>query len=243
MNIEHKVKHYYQPTNNSCSQAALVTMLSFFGRNLTPESIIKKVPVNKDNEGNDWGTLNQQIATWCISQNFEVEIYSADFQVLDLSWADLPKDELLEKMEATKNARDIPSLGKDWSKIYMQSYIDFVNSGGKLHIRPYLSTELIDALLKSGPTMLCVCYNVFYNSGRSKNVGLRQSEPDDINGRLTNHSIVIYGKNKTGKYLVADPWKKPGLHEAAPEQLLAGMTASQMECDNLLIQLKDGAKE
>ncbi|QQR51656.1 hypothetical protein IPF89_02425 [Candidatus Saccharibacteria bacterium] len=238
--IEHKVTHYYQPTNHSCSQSALAILLSFFGKSLTPEEIVAKIPVNKNDKGEDWGTINQQLATWCLSQGFEVEMHTADFEIIDLSWAKLTKEKLLERMELAKNLRDVPALGKEWSKIYTQSYIDFLEAGGQLHIRPYMTTELLDSLLPDSPLLLCVCYNVLYGSGRSKDVGLRKSETDDLNGKLTNHSIVIYGKDKDGNYLIADPYKEPGLHTIEPERMLAAMTAAQMECDNLLFQLKQG---
>ena len=236
--IEHKVTHYYQPTNHTCSQSAMAILLSFFGKNLTPEEIATKIPVNKNDKGEDWGTINQQLATWCLSQGFEVEMHSADFEVIDLSWAKLPKDKLLGRMELAKDQREVPALGKEWSKIYMQSYIDFVEAGGQLHIRPYMTTELLDNLLPDSPLLLCVCYNVLYGSGRSKDVGLRKSEQDDLNGKLTNHSIVIYGKDEDSNYLIADPYKEPGLHTIEPERMLAAMTAAQMECDNLLFQLR-----
>lgn len=236
--IKHEVTHYYQPTNHSCSQSAMAILLSFFGKSLTPEEIMTKIPVNKNDKGEDWGTINQQLATWCLSQGFDVEMYTADFEVIDLSWAKLPKEKLLERMELAKDRREVPALGKEWSKIYTQSYIDFVNAGGQLHIQPYMTTKLLNDLLPSSPLLLCVCYNVLYNSGRSKDTSLRKSEPDDLSGKLTNHSIVIYGKDDNGNYLIADPWKEPGLHDVEPERMLAAMTAAQMECDNLLFQLK-----
>ena len=236
--IKHEITHYYQPTNYTCSQSAMATLLSFFGATSTPEEIIAKIPVNKNDKGEDWGIINQQLATWCISQGYEVEMHTADFQVIDLSWANLPKDKLLERMKLAKGCRDIPTLGKEWSEIYMQSYIDFVEAGGKLHIHQYMTTELLDNLLADSPLLLCVCYNVLHNTGRSKDVALRKSESDDLGGKLTNHSIVVYGKTDSGNYLIADPYQEPGTHEIEPERLLAAMAASQIECDNLLFQLR-----
>jgi hypothetical protein len=236
--IEHKITHYYQPTNHSCSQSALAILLSHFGKTLTPEQIMSQIPVNKNDKGEDWGTINQQLATWCLSQGFEVEVHTADFEIIDLSWAELPKEKLLERMEAAKDQREVPALGKEWSRIYTQSYIDFLEAGGQLNIRPYMTTDLLNNLLPNSPLLLGVCYNVLYNCGRSRDGGLRKSEPDDLNGKMTNHSIVIYGTNDNGDYLIADPYKEPGLHAIEPERMLAAMAGAQMECDNLLFQLK-----
>lgn len=214
-------------------------LLSFFGVTLTPEEIALKVPIIKNNKGEDWGTINQQLAAWCISLGYVVDMYTADFQVIDLSWANLPKKKSLEKMKAAKEKRDIPALGKEGSKIYMQSYIDFLNSGGNLHIKSYITTSLIDSLLANSPLLVGVCYNVLYGTGRSRDVALRKSVPDDLNGKLTNHSIIIYGKDNNGNYMIADPYLEPGRHEIESERLLVSMTAAQMECDNLVIKLRE----
>jgi len=240
--IKHKVRHFYQPTNHTCGQSSMAILLSFFGVETTPEEVAAKVPVNKNDKGEDWGTINQQLATWCISQGYEVEMHTADFQIIDLSWADLPKDKLLERMKSARDHREIPALGKEWSKIYMQSYIDFVEAGGILHIHPFISTKLLDAALQKSPLLSCVCYNVLYNSGRSNNIALRRSDADDLEGKLTNHSIVIYGKTDNCNYLIADPYKEPGTHEIEPERLLAAMATAQMECDNLFFQLKERSR-
>lgn len=232
------IKHYYQPTNHSCSQASMASALSFYGINHTPEEIAKMIPVNKDDDGKEWGTINQQLATWCIGQGFDVVMYTADFEVIDLSWVNLSKTEQLERMEATKEHRDVPGLGKEWSKMYMQAYIDFINAGGELHIVPFMTRKIINTLLADGPIIVCVCSSVLYNSGRSKNIGLRKSVNDDINGIIVNHTIVVFDKDKNNNYIVSDPWKEPGIYAVEPEQLLAAMAAAQIECDNLIFQLK-----
>lgn len=237
--IKHAITHYYQPSNHTCGQSSIAMLLSFFGKTFTPEEITEIIPVNKNDKGEDWGTITQQIATWCISQGFDVEMHTADFQIIDLSWMKLSKDEQLNRMELAKDHREVPSLGKEWSKIYMQSYIDFLNSGGELHIQPRMSVELIEKLLPNSPIMLCVCYNVLYGCGRSKDTGLRESEPDDIEGKITNHFVVIVGKSETDNYLIADPWRQPGVHEIESERLIIAMTAAQIECDNILFQLKE----
>lgn len=235
--IEHAVTHHYQPTNNTCGQTALSMLLSHFDDHIGAEEIAAKVPVVKNEKGQDWGTLNQQLAEWCIKRGYDVTMYTADFQIIDLSWSDLAKDELLNRMEAAKTHREVPSLGKMWAEAYMQSYIDFINAGGDLHVIPYMSTKLLDELLTKGPLVACVCLGVLYGRGRRRAIDLRQTEPDDLDGITPTHSIVIYGKDAEGNYQIADPWEKPGRHTVEPECLLAAMTASQIECDNLLFQL------
>jgi hypothetical protein len=213
-------------------------VFSYFGQTISPEAIIDQIPVNKNGQGEDWGTLNQELATWCIAQGYNVRICTADFQIIDLAWIGLTKDARLARMEVAKTHRDIPVLGMALSQRYMQSYINFVKAGGNLQILPYMSTKLLDSLLADGPFIASACFNVLYATGRTKSTGLRETELDDVGGRLANHSIVIRGKDDAGNYLFADPWQIPGFHAVEPERLLAAMGASQMECDNMLFQLR-----
>ena len=67
---------------------------------------------------------------------------------------------------------------------------------------------------------------------------MRKIDDDDIHGKITNHSVVVYGKDETGNYLINDPWKELGFHVIEPEHLLCAITAAQVECDNLILQLK-----
>lgn len=211
--------------------------LSFYGQNVTTEDILKSVPTLKRDNGEDWGMINQMLATWCLSQGYAVSMHTADFQIIDLSWIGLDRNKLLGRMKESLDRRNVPALGPDWSKVYMQSYIDFLENGGELQIAPFMSNQLLDSLLQSGPIMGCVNFNVLHKIGRTQENGLRQFAVDDKNGRLTNHTVVIYGKNDNGQYLVADPGQQPGRFTFEAEHLLAAMTASQIECDNLVFQL------
>lgn len=235
--FSYPVKHCYQSTNNNCSQAALSILLSYYERSIAAEEIMRQIPVNKDEKGEDWGTINQQLATWCIGQGFAVELYTFDCQAIDLSWASLDRNQLLARIAAAKQVRDVPSLGKHWSEIYLQSYGDFVEAGGTLFIQPHVTTALLYELLKKGPLLVCVCFNTLHNQGRLKYPAIRKSVPDDMNGKIGTHSIVMYGVTQNGEFQIADPWEKPGTHIVEPERMLCAISAAQIECDNLLFQL------
>ena len=83
---EYSVTEYLQPTNHSCSFAAVATLLSYYDDKVTPNDILSEISVNKDSEGNDIGAINQNLAVYCLKRGYNVDIYSADFQLLDLSW-------------------------------------------------------------------------------------------------------------------------------------------------------------
>lgn len=234
----HEIAHQYQSTNNNCSQTALSMLLNYYGLNKSPKDIMSEIPVTKDEKGNDWGTITQQLASWCISLGFKVKMYSFDIQILDLSWKDLDETELLNKLHSILGVRDVPALGKEWSKEYVQSYIEFIKAGGSLTIKDYPTIELLEKLLAKAPIFASVNFNVMYGYGRRKNVGLRESIEDFKEGKLTNHSIVISGY-KAGEFQVYDPWEKPGIHKINSERIIAAITAAQIEADNLLFQIEN----
>lgn len=239
--INYPLKHHYQPTNNSCGQASLAMLLSYYDKQLTPEAIMDIIPVRKNAKGEDWGTLNQDLAIWCLSQGFDVVMHSADFQILDTSWAGLPHDELLQRLISVKGHRDVPSLGKEFSELYTESYIDFLNAGGELYVHQYLSEKLLDDFLAEGPMIVCVCVNVFYGEGRTKDLetpALRKSQTDDINGGLYGHAVVVHGKNNDGDYMIADPWKEPGFYTVNADKLIGAMYAAQIDTDTSMFGLK-----
>jgi hypothetical protein len=231
----HDVRHAYQSTNNNCSQTALAILLSQYDHDTTADEIIAQVPVQKDENGDDYGSINPTLADWCLEQGFAVDLYTFDCQAIDLSWGALSRERLLERIEAAMHSRDVPSLGPVWSQIYLQAYVDFVSDGGELHIRPHVTSKLLYELLEKGPILPSVCYSTLYNEGRSRNIALRESVYDDVAGKVINHSIVIYGNDEDGNFLVADPWK--GMQVIEPERMLCSITAAQIECDNLLFQL------
>lgn len=240
MNItEHKIKHQYQPTNTTCSPTALSMLLGFYGKDLSVDEVSEKVPQVYNESGEPFGTINTQMATWCISLGFDVSLYTFDCQVIDQSWAELANDKLLDRLEARKDGWVVPSLGKAWTKAYTQSYIDFIKDGGELVIQPAVTSKLLYELLKNGPILPCLCFNTLYGSSRTKNFDEHKSADDDVNGRTWNHSVVIYGNDDSGKFLIADPFRKPGMHTIEPERLIAAISTGQIECDNLLFQLKD----
>lgn len=126
----------------------------------------------------------------------------------------------------------------EWTKQYTQAYIDFVLEGGVLRIQPSVTTSLLYELLKTGPFLPCVSYSTLYGASRSRNIDDLKSVDDDIDGRAMNHSIVVYGNDNEGNFLIADPWKKPGLHIIEPERMIAAISTAQIECDNLLFKIR-----
>lgn len=212
-------------------------LFSVYGKSINVEEISKSVPQVKNEKDEDFGTINQQMATYCIELGFEVSMYTFDCQIIDQSWKDFSADKIIERLEASKDGWEAPGLGSLWSNGYRQAYIGFVKAGGNLQIRPYVTSSLIYELLKKGPVLPCLCFNTLYGSGRTSHFDDTSEAFDDVNGRTWNHSVVIYGNNEQGEFLVADPWKRPGLQIINPEAIIAAISTAQIECDNALFQI------
>jgi len=234
----HKIRHQYQPTNTTCSPTALSILLEHYGKRIGPLDIETEVPQRRNDEGEKVGTINLQLATWCLKNGYSVRLYTFDCQVIDQSWAQLGTEQQVERMKLRKDGWVVPSIGEEWTKQYTQAYIDFVSAGGDLHIQPAVTRKLLYSLLEKGPFLSDVSYSTLYGASRSRDVDDTESVDDDINGSAMNHSVLVYGNDEEGSFLIADPWKKPGLHTIEPDRMIAAISTAQIECDNLLFQLR-----
>ena len=236
--IEHKVKLIYQPTSNTCGYTALSILLSHYRVNIKPLDLVKKVPQPKNENGKPVGSVTAHLVTWLLQEGWAIDFYAFDCQVLDLSWDGLNGKELLHKLEKIKGNRNVPGLGEHWTKVYIDSYIHMIEAGGEINIQPHVTSKLLYKLLQKGPVYANYCATTVNGEGR-----LAYPDPnnrihvhDDIKGKVSNHSVVIYGNDSVGNFLVADPWH--GLRKIDCETMLCGITAAQIECDNQCFQLQ-----
>lgn len=237
MSLDHAVKDFRQPTNHTCGQTAVAMLLSHYDAQISLDEVIA-AKTYKDEDGEETGSLSQELATWVLGKGYDVEFYVFDFLIVDLSWSQLNPDQIIERLDKVKASREVPALGKKWSERYVQSYIDFLRAGGSLHIQPYPTVKLLEKLLKAGPIFANVGTQTFFNQGRTRYPAYHQEIADDVDGYASTHSIVIYGKNHDGAFLIADPWS--GQYTASSERLVAGIIAAEVECDSLLFTICPG---
>ena len=231
--IEHSLKHQFQPTNNTCGYTALSILLSHYDNNLTPEKLVTEVPQPKDSEGTSHGSVTAQLAAWCQQQGFQVHMYVSDLYILDLSWSDYSSTELLKRLKEVENKREIPIMDSLWVRVYEDAYVSMLENGAKISIVPFITSDLINTLLNEGPVYANICSTALRGKGRDiayVKKGGRSRELDDINGNIGTHSVVIYGIQDNGDYLVADPWD--GKVVVNGEKMVLAIQAAQIECDN-----------
>jgi hypothetical protein len=239
---QHQVTQYYQPTANTCGYAALAILLSHYGSTMTAEEVVLAVPQPEDENGKPTGSITAQLATWLRTQGYGLTFYSFDCQILDLSWQHLDGQDVIYKLKQVKYIRNIGGLGKKyWSALYAQAYIDYLEHGGVLKIQPHVTSKLLYGLLRDGPVYANFCSTLVNGKGRASHPKPQErvSVPDDIQGTVGTHSVVIYGNNQAGDFLVADPWE--GQRTIDCETMLCGITAAQIECDNQCFQITDEA--
>lgn len=106
--ISWDVKPQTQPTSTTCSPTALSILLDHYKDNIGPLEIEAVVPQCLDENGKKMGTINQQLATWCIHRGYDVSMYTFDCQIIDQSWSKLSKDKLLERLKLRKSGWVVP---------------------------------------------------------------------------------------------------------------------------------------
>lgn len=229
--VQYKIVHYYQPTNDTCGYAALAILLSYYGKTYSPEDIGKMVPQPKDASGTSHGSVTAELAGWCQSQGFRARMYASDMYILDLSWQDKSSRKIKSRLEEIGMKRQISIMDSRWVKIYIDAYVAMIDLGTDLMVVPFITTKLLYELLRDGPIYANICSTA--NSGRGRTIsqpGLRKTKIDDVNGIVSTHSVVIYGCDEDGNFLVADPWD--GMTIVESERMVLAIEAAQIECDN-----------
>lgn len=231
MKIIHDITSELQPTNVSCTQTATAMLLSHYDEKFNVARVLQDVPTQ------DFGSSMQELAIYCIKQGYEVEMYSFDTRILDLSWAGLSDNDLVMKLEKVKYVRNIDSLGKTFTEQYVEDYIQFIKNGGSLSILPYPNSDLLRRLVREGPICVAVNYTTLYGAGHTRDMGLRKSVQDDLENGITTHAIVVYGENDSGEFLISDPYGDPKKSTVTSDQLIASIMAAQWLCDNMLFRI------
>lgn len=97
-----------------------------------------------------------------------------------------------------------------------------------------MTSNLIIDLLEKGPVAAGVAFCILASDGKRNFV---TNEIDPFSGGFGTHSILIYGYDDVAGFMIADPAHGRGRIVVSPENLLAAITAAQVEDDNVLYQV------
>lgn len=232
--VEHDLTHFLQTAEVSCGYTALAMQLSHYGSVLTPEDICRLAPRAVADGVELSGSLAPQLAGWALGQGYQARLTTFDFLIIDLAWASIDGPALLARLKAVRGSRHVLSLGKTLSRTYVDAYVHYLEAGGELVIRPHVSSSSIYEKLRHGPVGVSVCTAPLYGHGRMSEALPGRELPDDANGTIGTHSVVVYGNTASGDFLLADPWRGPS--QVGRDALICAMTAAEIECDALCME-------
>lgn len=232
--VKHHLTHFFQTAEVNCGYTALAMQLSHYGSSLTPEDIFRSAPRAVADGVELPGSLATQLAAWALGEGYKARLTTFDFLIIDLAWASLDGPALVSRLTAVRDSRQVPSLGKALSRTYIDEYVRYLEAGGQLVIVPHVSSSRIYDKLRHGPVGVSVCTAPLYGHGRMSEALPGREIPDDANGTIGTHSVVVYGNTASGDFLLADPWR--GLTQVTRDALICAMTAAEIECDALCME-------
>jgi hypothetical protein len=229
--IRHAIKLYAQTPEAMCGPTSLAMQLSAQGEELSPDEVVTQA--SRFKRAGDPGFTSQELASYCLSLGYQVELWSFDGLVLDYAWKELEGAALAAELEKLCRHHEARTPVEEMKLRYALSYLAFVKAGGSLHVAPFVTTELLLRLLEKGPVGVAVLFGVFASEGK------RDADQafNALTGGSSTHSVLIFGHDEATGFLVADPTPGRGTVTVSKENLLAAITAAQVEYDNVIFQV------
>lgn len=229
--IQHEIKIHAQTPDAMCGPTALAMQLSAHGEELSPDEVVTQA--SRFKRPGDPGFTSQELASYCLSLGYQVDSWSFDGLVLDYAWKDLRGAALATELEKLCRHHESRTPVDESKLRYALAYLAFVEAGGSLNVAPFVTTELILRLLEKGPVAAGVLFGVFASEGKR--------DPDQafnaLTGGSSTHSVLIFGHDEATGFRVADPTPGRGIVTLSKENLLAAITAAQVEYDNVIFQI------
>lgn len=234
MSAPHAVTLHTQTPDAMCGPTALAMQLSALGEALSPLDVVTNAAASK--RPGDPGFTSQELGRYCLSLGYQVELWSFDGLLLDYAWNDLHGAELATELAKLCHYHAGRTPVDDTKLRYALGYLAFVEAGGALHVAPFVTSELLLRLLEKGPVNAGVLFGVFASEGKRD----ADQALDALAGSAGTHSVLILGYEEATGFLVADPGPGRGVVTVGKENLLAAITAAQVELDNVIFQVTGG---
>jgi hypothetical protein len=238
MDIRYDVSLKTQTSSSNCVQTSTSQLLSFYGLNISPKEIENEVPVRTNKDDKPIGTLLPDIGVWLIkSRNLTPKIHVFDIQIIDRSWKSLSHNELLANMKTAKE-KGISTAVTPRASMLIDSYVKYLEADGEINITK-CTNDLLKRLLATGPVLAIISFNYMYDYPRARyNLDKKTYVPDAIDGKVTEHAIVITGyHDKT--YFYNDPDDEHGGKHSTNEDILIGaICTAQINSNNYLLTIE-----
>ncbi|TVQ01102.1 MAG: hypothetical protein EA359_14490 [Balneolaceae bacterium] len=185
-----------QPDDTTCGPTCLHAVYEYYNDSIDLESVIEQVIQLEEG-----GTLGAMLAVHALQKGFQATIYSYNLLLFDPTWKGKNRNEIISKLkEQAAFKKDIKL------SIATNSYIRFLELGGKLRFEDLRSGIIRRYLKKNRPVIAGLSATYLYQSAREYGPNLID---DDIRGESTGHFVVLHGYNAENREVyIADPLKK-----------------------------------
>ena len=148
------------------------------------------------------GTLAVFLGLDALSKGFSARMYTSNLTMFDPSWRELPKEELLKKLDAQLKYKK----GRKFA-LAAAAYKQFLLKGGEIKLE-MLDEELLKSYLSRNlPILAGLSATYLYQTKREFSTEDGRSIFDDLKGEPMGHFVVL--TKLEGDYLwVADPYKE-----------------------------------
>lgn len=184
-----------QPDDNSCGPTSLHAVYRHYGLDIELPRLISDIKSLETG-----GTLAVYLGIDALRRGMDATIYSWNLKMFDPTWAGLPTQELIARLERQQQVKN--------KKRFLQAsaaYISFLRQGGRILFDP-LTPELLRGILQlSIPILTGLSATYLYNSMREISRG-RRSHYDDIAGEPMGHFVVLTEYAAVDMVRIADPY-------------------------------------
>ncbi|AHM58589.1 hypothetical protein D770_01575 [Flammeovirgaceae bacterium 311] len=186
-----------QPDDSTCGPTSLHAVYNYFKYDLGLDEVIRSV-----NYLEGGGTLAVFLGLDALSKGFSARMYTSNLTMFDPSWRELPKEELLKKLDAQLKYKK----GRKFT-LATAAYKQFLLKGGEINMEMLDEALLKSYLSRNIPILAGLSATYLYQTKREYADEQDRSIFDDLRGEPMGHFVVL--TKLEGEYLwVADPYKE-----------------------------------
>lgn len=186
-----------QPDDSTCGPTSLHAVYNYFKYDLPLDDVIRSV-----NYLEGGGTLAVFLGLDALSKGFSARMYTSNLTMFDPSWRELPREELLKKLDAQLKYKK----GKKFT-LATAAYKQFLLKGGEIKLEMLDDSLLQHYLTRNIPILAGLSATYLYQTKREFADEQDRSIFDDLRGEPMGHFVVL--TKLEGEYLwVADPYQE-----------------------------------